>query len=203
MLCWIIAHTASWLLILNIGLKSFLNNENDNAGEMVVHVKHQCIWNAGACETPDTWERPVPEKRRYMWNAGACEKRQYMWNTSACEMPLRHMSTAGPCELPPHGSEMQLHSKKWCVKIRMLLQKGFNPFCIMTCFGFGIFQVTITDDVDTFVQQVTPANFKLRGTRLLRYAHKVIRLGSFKLYLFVTSFFCFLEKKTNKSISKF
>ena len=52
-------------------------------------------------------------------------------------------------------------------------------FDIMTCFG-GIFQVTITDDVDTFVQQVTPANFKLRGTRLLRYAHKVIELGSFK-----------------------
>ena len=59
----------------------------------------------------------------------------------------------------------------------------------MTCFGFGIFQVTITDDVDTFVQQVTPANFKLRGTRLLRYAHKVIVLLSFKL----DSFSCFFD----------
>ena len=55
-----------------------------------------------------------------------------------------------------------------------------KEFGIMTCFGFGIFQVTITDDVDTFVQQVTPANFKLRGTWLLRYAHKVIVIWSFK-----------------------
>ena len=63
-----------------------------------------------------------------------------------------------------------------------------TPMGIMTCFGFGIFQVTITDDVDTFVQQVTPANFKLRGTRLLRYAHKVIVLGSFK-HMFLSCLF--------------
>ena len=59
-------------------------------------------------------------------------------------------------------------------------RKESTPLGIMTCFGFGIFQVTITDDVDTFVQQVTPANFKLRGTRLLRYAHKVIVIWSYK-----------------------
>ena len=78
------------------------------------------------------------------------------------------------------ASEMQL-VKYWYFEVRF--KRESNPFCIMTCFGFGIFQVTITDDVDTFVQQVTPANFKLRGTRLLRYAHKVIVIWSFKFDL--------------------
>ena len=73
-----------------------------------------------------------------------------------------------------------IHKTRVSLKKECSFRKKFNPLGIMTCFGFGIFQVTITDDVDTFVQQVTPANFKLRGTRLLRYAHKVIVLGSFK-----------------------